>query len=264
MRIYFEELKKVRFQTILWTLILSFILVIFLSMYPSYYENKDSVTSALNSFPDSFLKALGISLETIFTPLGFYAFLFEYIMILGAIQSALMGVKIIANDKIFQTQEFLFTRPIKRHKILTSKIMACVTSLIITNVIFHILSIVLISFINTEDSINLLQLFEINSSLLLLQITFLAISMVFAAFIKKPKTTMSISLIVVFGFYLLSLVEELFDLILLRYINPFSYFKISDIVIDGSYKASFIVATVFIIIFCLNFTYRGYETEDIL
>lgn len=263
MNIFKHELKNYRFTTFLWTIVLISIFALFMFMFPAYYQNKDSILEFFNFYPKEILSVLGINLDTIFTPLGYYCFIFTYITFFGAFMSSSLGLKIMLNDKQNNASEFILTKPIKRQKILAYKTAAAILCLITCNIIYQLFSLVVIALIKETQNVSLSILFQINLSLLLIQITFLFIAMVIGSYIKKPKTLWIIAIMVIIVFYIISAIESMIDNPILRYLNPFSYFKASDIIETGHYKMSFITASIFITFFCYNFSFVSYENDDI-
>ena len=218
-------------------------------LYPTYIANKENITIIFNSYSDLTLDILGINLSTCFTPVGYYTIIFKYITLLSAIEASILGTKVIINDC---KNQFLYTKPITRNKILTSKLCALLLCLLITNLVYQITSCLLMFFLTGVDYKALLL---INLGLLFFQITFSSIIMMIASFIKNTNNITIISFISIVIFYTLSIIEEQYNNIILRYINPFSYFKASDILENGNYSIGFIFATIFIIFYMINFSY---------
>lgn len=264
MNIFLRELRFFRFQTVLWTSIIVFVVVFYLSIYPTFYQSKEEFTEILNNFPKEVLEALNVDGDRLFTPLGYYCFTFSYIVIIGAFQAGVLGLKVMLGDTLEKANSFILTKPVSRKKILTSKLCAAIASLVITNIIFQIFSFLVMMMINNSEGIIWYQLFLINLALLLIQLTFVSITMMIGGFIKKPKAVTITAVISIIVFYVLSILQELTDLEFLRYLNPFSYFKVDDILVTGGYKSGFIVASIFITFFCVNFGYIHYDTSDVL
>lgn len=264
MNIFLKELSSLKRSFFIFSFILILFLIIFMSMYPTMLESKDSLYEVFSSFSPQILEAFDVNLDTIFTPLGFYTYIFTYITIIGALMAGILGLGVMIKDNLEGATEFILTKPYPRKKILKNKLYAAICCLVATNIIYQIASIVLMFFISGSESVNVIQLILINTALLLIQLTFLTICMVIGAYIRKPSALIITSVIIIVFFYILSIIENILNNVILRYINPFSYFKASDIINNGGYNKNFIIATVFIIFFCLNFSFGSYENEDVI
>lgn len=218
-------------------------------IYPSYISNQETLTIIFNSYPALTLEAIGIDLETCFTPVGYYCFILRYITLLAAIEAAIIGAKVITSEN---KNSFLYTKPIKRKTILTSNLLAGLFCLVITNIVYSLVSCITMAFLTKVDYTALLLL---NLGLFLLQITFASVIMMFASFVKKQRTISLISYITIFGFYTLSIIENIVDNVILRYINPFSYFEATTILKNGGFNKGFIIASIFIVFYMINFSY---------
>lgn len=235
--------------------IILFIVIAILS-YPLYEKNIMNISK----WPHIILKIL--SLESKNTIDSFYGVVVEYSLILGAIMAFFLAFKAILWDTKNGYNIYLFTKPIERKKIFINKIIAIIFELVLFNILFNIISIILLKIISNSTN-SIINIILINSALLLSQITFAALAMMFSSFIKKPKHIYPIAILIIFIFLLVSIIENIINISVLRYINPFSYFKVSDIVLYGKYKLSFIIASLFIIVFSISISYREYETLEI-
>ena len=71
MNIYLHELKAYRKSTIIWSCSLVLLIILFLSMFPSFSKDATDVKKLLEGYPEAFRKAIGLSLDPLFTILGF-------------------------------------------------------------------------------------------------------------------------------------------------------------------------------------------------
>ena len=68
----------------------------------------------------------------IFTFLGFFANIFPFITLIGAIQAAIMGISILSKEPIAKTTDFLLSKPKSRTVIYWQKVTAYATLLLLT------------------------------------------------------------------------------------------------------------------------------------
>lgn len=133
----------------------------------------------LLGYPPQLLKAIGA--VDIFTMINFYAYIFSFVVVCGAIQAMNIGISIISKETRFKTADFLLTKPASRTKILTAKLLAGITSLLITNIIYIGFSIIVVKAFQTED-FNMKIFLLISCSLFLEQLIFFALRIIYGSY----------------------------------------------------------------------------------
>ena len=81
------------------------------------------------------------------TVLGFYSFAFLFTQICLAIQAANYGFSLVSIEERELTADFLLAKPVGRTQILTSKLLAALSGLTITNIVIWVLPIYTLVFI---------------------------------------------------------------------------------------------------------------------
>lgn len=259
-----NELKSTLGLFITYTLIICLVITSFILLYPLYESHQDTIINKLDNVNKYVTKAFNIKTQGMNSTSGYYATIMEFILIIGAIMAITIAFKLILWDTINGYNVFLFTMPISRKKLFINKIITLAIEIIICNVIFSVLSFILLKFVSKNNDLKTLQILQINSSLFLSQITFACIGLFISSLIKKPKSIYPMPYFIVSIFYIISIIERLTNFTLIRYINPFSYFQVIDIIIYGSYRYSFIVASIIIVIFTLSISFYEYEDTEIM
>ena len=136
MNMYLHELKAYRKSTIIWIVALIGSLALFLSFFPSLARDAEEYKHILDGYPEELRKAIGLSVDSLATILGFYSYMFVYLKLCGAIQAMMIGISIVSKETREKTADFLLTKPIARPQIITSKLLAALTLLVITNISF--------------------------------------------------------------------------------------------------------------------------------
>jgi len=262
MNIFLHELKAYRKTTIIWTLFLVVIVVAFFSLFPSFSKDIEEVKTLLGSFPESIRNMIGISLESFNNILGYYSFPFSFIILIGAIQAMNLGTSIVSKEIREKTADFLLTKPIKRTQILTAKILAVITCLLITNAIYIVFSNLVASTVKNEDY-SFKIFFMISITLLFVQLIFMSLGVIISVILPKIKSVLSISLATVFVFYFISFLSSTDSDDIIRYINPFSYFDPAYIIENNAYETRFIIISLAIIIVAIVSSYVIYDKKDI-
>ena len=157
---------------------------------------------------------------------------------------------------------FLLAKPVSRRAILTSKLWAAITMLLVTNILFYAVAFMLANMVKTADFSNK-QFFMVNATLFFIQLIFLSIGFIVSVVIPKLKSVLPISLGVVFGFYFIGAFITLGDSDVARYFSPFQYFSMKYILEHSSYEVSFMIAGAVIAILSILASYIIFIKRDI-
>ncbi|MES9682319.1 ABC transporter permease subunit [Gottfriedia acidiceleris] len=262
MNIFLHELKAYRKSTFIWTASLMAIVVFFLSLFPAIAKDYVEFSKVLEGYPEGVRKALGLEIESFGNVLGFYSYVFIYISLCGAIQAMILGTSIVSKEVREKTADFLLTKPVTRTKVMTSKIFAGVVSLAITNVFYLVATIMMAQYVKTADysskSIILLTV-----SLFITQLLFFGIGILISVVFPKIKAVLSISLAIVFGFFVVGMVVATDESNAKRFLSPFKYFEPKYIIAHSKFESNFLFASVGIILVSIIASYMIYKKRDI-
>jgi len=227
MRFYFPGL-------ILWTLVISLLIALTMSVFPTFIENQSKVMGMINLIPKSALEFKGVSdIADLSSVLGFYAVNnVLYMMVLGSIFSVVTSCNILLKEEYNKTAEYLLTRPVTRNIIYLTKLQVVVLQVFLLNLITAIIGFISMKFAKNGD-------FSLNSFLilslytLLLNLLFVSIGLFISAFVKKAKpiTTMGIGL-VLFFYFLFTISKITVSASDIGYISPFKYVR-TDVLSDS-------------------------------
>jgi ABC-2 type transport system permease protein len=262
MNIFLHELRAYSKSTMIWTISLIIMVVLFLSIFPTFAKDAEEYQKLLEGYPEAVRKAIGLELNTVFTILGFYSYSFLYITLCGAIQAMNLGTSIVSKETREKTADFLLTKPVTRSNILTSKLLAALTSLMITNIVFIIASNVMASQVSTE-AYSSKGLFLISFSLFLIQLIFLALGLIISVIVRKIRSVLTVSLSTVFTFFIISMLSSASGDGAKRYLSPFEYFDTAYIIKHLRYETSFFAVGMGIIVVAVMASYYVYTKKDI-
>ncbi|HSW85413.1 MAG TPA: ABC transporter permease subunit [Candidatus Saccharimonadales bacterium] len=262
MNIYWRELKTYKKSTLIWTFSLTALAIFYLTMFPSFTKDAAASRQALSSLPVSIRNAFDLSLDSFFTILGFYSYVLSFVLLAGAVQAMNLGTGLISKENAYKTADFLLSKPISRVSIVTNKILAALSVLFITNVVFISFSFVYAQLISKANfsSKKFLMLALI---LFFIQIIFLSIGIFFSVALPKVKSVLSISLPVVFGFYIIGTLGAIIGNDNVRYISPFKFFSTDYIIRHGQYESLYIIIEFAIIIMAISCSYLIYIKKDV-
>jgi ABC-2 type transport system permease protein len=263
MNMFLHELRACRKSMIVWTITLIAIGAFYLSLFPAIYSHKDEFIAAVKGY-GVYGKMIGFQIDYVTSFLGFYSFTFVYVLLCGAIQAMNLGTAIVSKEIREKTADFLLTKPVTRFNIITAKILAVLTSLIITNVIY----LVAMSFVapivsKNSEAYSYKAFFLISFTLFFVQLMFMAIGIFISVIAKKIKSVLTVSLSVVFGFFIISMFGSVIGDNAVRYITPFKYFDSIYIINHKAYESSYVITGIVVMIIAIVASYYIYIKKDI-
>ena len=99
-------------------------------------------------------------------------------------------------------------------------------------------------------------------SLFFVQIFFLALGYVIAVVVPKIKTVLAYSLPVIFGFFIIGLLDSVIGVETARYITPFKYFDVGYILANGGYDLKYVITESVFVLVCITAAYIIYLRKD--
>lgn len=263
MNIYLHELRSQRKSALIWTCSLIALATLYLSVYPGMAKDAEAFKSLLGSYPPTVRAMLGINLDTITSVLGFYSLVFSFITLCGAIQAMNLGTSILSKETRERTADFLLVKPVSRSTVVTAKLLAALTTILATNVVYYAVTLLIANSVKISDFSNKL-FFMINLTLLFLQVIFLAIGIAVSVFFKKLKSVLPVSLGTVFGFYMIgAFIATGKDNDAARFFSPFRYFDNSYILQHASYETAYLVTGAAVVVIAVIVAYFIYIKKDI-
>lgn len=216
----------------------------------------------LDQFPPAFKQVLGLGDLDITTAAGFYALFYMYFLVLAGIHAIMLGAVIISKEERDKTADFIFAKPVPRHRIITGKLLVVLLNLLVLNLATLSASLILVEKYNQGapiiSKIVLLMVF-----LFIVQLLFAALGSFTAAATKTSQRALSISTLILFFTFLLSAVIYLYpELDCLKYFTPFKYFPAAELVIKGTYSPLLLTLSLSLTFVLVLFTYRLVERRD--
>lgn len=262
MNIFLHELQALRKSTFIWTISLIAMIILFFSMFPTISKEAEEFKKLLKGFPEPLRLALGLSVENIGSLLGFYSYVFLYISLAGAIQAMILGMSIVSKEVREKTADFLLSKPVTRTQIMSAKLMATLTSLVITNAFYLTAATTMASLVESKEY-SLKIFIMISLTLFFIQLIFLAFGTIASVVISKIKSVLSISLGTVFVFFIIGALAANTRDDALRYFTPFKYFDLAYIMQNSRYELSFVIVAITFIFLAIAASYYIYNKKDI-
>lgn len=262
MNIYMRELKAHRKSLIIWSVSMALLIAGGMGKYSAGMgAGAGGFNEMIDIFPESLQKLFGVGVLDLTNVLDYFGVLFIYLALMVAVHAAMLGAGIISKEERDKTAEFLMVKPVSRTKIVTSKMLAAVTIVLIFNVVTSVSSYGMLSiYANGTPFAN--GLVKLTVSLLAVQILFVAIGSFCAAIISNPKLSSAVATGILLFMFMLSVMVDLTDkLAQLKYITIFKYFD-AKYILKGGYEAAYPILSVMLLIACVYSTYHFYKKRD--
>lgn len=268
MNIFKMELKRGFKPLAIWSVVCILLTLLFMSMFPSMKDSgmQELANAKMAAMPEALLEAFNLKDIPDFSKLDqYFAYVFQYIVIAGAIYGGILGAKSLIREESEGTIEFLYAQPVSRSKIVTMKILSSVIIFYIFVAVLAISSIG-ISLVVKPSDLKVLDLILdmklLFSGLFLIGVVFMSIGFLISVIVNNARLAMPISTGIFFITYLLGTFSGMIDnLEFLKHFSPFHYAVPSELIKNG-FEGVNLVLSVFIIILTIATTYLVYRKKD--
>jgi ABC-2 type transport system permease protein len=260
--IFLRELKANLRSLLVWGAVVSFFTIVGFSKFTGYADNPE-LLAVLDALPEALMAAFNMNAFNLTTLAGFWGVMFSYFALLLSIAAIMWGSDIISKEERDKTVEFSLTLPVTRSRVVTAKTLAAVVNCV---------GLVLICWAATligaaqfsPDSEFFAQVRLGMSALLIMQMVFLALGVLFGAAMKRYRLASSVAVSVLLGTYFLSILSAMNeDLAFLKYFTPFRYFDPSVFLREARLDMTYVGLSAGIIVVCLVAAYLAYSRRDL-
>ena len=262
MNIFIYELKQNKKNMIIWGITYIALISVFMQFLSSFLEQTDSLKAILDNMPAAYMKAMNFDIGIIFSKMGFFSFVYSYVILIGAIQAFHIGCNLMSKEKRLKAAEFLMTKPKTREKIFLMKFLTGIALLIFNFAIVYVTSLIFLD-IGNDNSINMKTINLICTSYLLVQIIFYTLAIFIGCAMNKIKSVISVTMGVTLGLFILGMVEKITGSEILRCLVPYSYFEGGYIIENNSYNSTYLYITMVISVVFTIGAYITYKKKDI-
>ncbi len=261
--IYRHEFRARLKSVITWSLALTFLIVFFFSMFPVFADQAALMNEFMAKYPPELRAAFGMDNMDLATVLGFYSFIFLFVQLCLAIQASNYGFGLISIEENELTADFLLSKPVSRTQVLTSKLLAALTSLTITNLVVWLSSLVAITFFSEDRVYESSTLILLLLSIVIFQLFFLSVGLVISLLVKRVRSVTPYALGLGFGTYVLSAFSGIFGTVALELLTPFKHLDAAAIVKNSAYDTPLVALNVTVTLVSLAVSYWLYVRRDI-
>jgi len=260
MNIIKRELKANIKSLIIWALSLSSLYFV-ASIEFNAFAGDQAIADAMAQF-ETIFQALGTASSDMTTPEGFLSILSIYIYLPLAIYSGLLGSGIIAKEEQNKTAEYLFTLPVSRRKVITSKLIVAIFYSVVINLI--VVFSCYFAFVRFDpEPIFYTFLYNLSIGVLLTQLIFLSIGIALSSILKQYKLSGAITISFMISTFMLNiLIGFVDDLEFLKYVSPFNYFNSANM-LTSNFELPFIIISIAIIISGIGSLLYFYPKRDL-
>jgi ABC-2 type transport system permease protein len=263
MNIYLRELKMSVKSVITWSISISVIVVIFMSLFSGFSKDAGILDEALSKMPKELLMAFGMNTIDMSTVLGFFSLIFLFCQICLAIQASNYGFGLVSLEERDMTADFLLAKPVKRSGIMTSKLLAAFTALTITNIVTWITTFICLSLFVDGKPYDTKTLILLLASIVAFQLFFLSVGMLISLFLKKVRSVTPLSMALAFGMYVINAFGNLAGKANLELISPFKHFEAGYIIQNSAYNMPLVLVSLSVIVVSLAGSYFLYAKRNI-
>jgi ABC-2 type transport system permease protein len=256
---FFTRLKSV----IIWSLSITVLIFFFSSMFTIFADQAALMNEFLAKYPPELKAAFGMDRMDLATVLGFYSFVFMFVQLCLAIQASNYGFGLVSIEESELTADFLLSKPVSRAQVLTSKLLAALTSLTITNLVVWAASFIAITLFRGGHEYKPGTLVLLLLSIVIFQLFFLSVGLVVSLLVKRVRSVTPYALALGFGMYVLSAFSGIFGDIKLELVTPFKHIDAASIVQHGAYDAPLVLLNIAVSLIALTICYWLYTRRDI-
>ncbi len=263
--LFIKDMKRNFPGFILWTLVITVLISVTMSVYNTFLENQSGIVGMLSLVPKGALQFKGISnVNDLFSVLGFYAVNnVIYMMVLGSIFAIVLSSNILLKEEYTGTAEFLLSRPLTRSEIFFGKSAVILIFIFLLNLVAAIAGFTAMQLVK-HAPFSFKAFFILSLYTLLLNLLFAAIGLFSSTLIKRPRpiTSFSIGLVLFFYFiFTLSKITEGAEGI--GYISPFKYVDMNAVSPGYSMNYWHLICFSGISLILLGLAHRFYKRKDI-
>jgi ABC-2 type transport system permease protein len=261
--IYKHEFNARLKSVIIWSLSIALIILFFLSIFPAFSEQAELLKEMWAKFPPELLAAFGMGNIDMADLLSFFGFLFIFVQLCLAIQASNYGFGLVSVEESELTADFLLSKPVSRGQVLTSKLLAALTALAITDLVIWLSSFLCLQLFSAGHVYDPGILLLILLGILIFQLIFLGLGLVISLLLKRIRSVTPYGLGLAFGAYIINGFSGIFGDVKLELLTPFKHLDSAYIVQHATYNTPLVLADLVIILVAIVASYWLYIRRDI-
>jgi ABC-2 type transport system permease protein len=263
MNIFQQEFRMHFRSVIIWSAAVAALIFVFVSLFSSFAQDAALLNEMMANFPKELLTAFGLDGVDLSTVLGYFGFVFLFAQICLAIQAANYGFSLVSVEEREWTAEFLLAKPVARTQILTSKLLAALSGLTITNAVVWISSFGSVNLFKGNRTYDTKSLVLLLLSIVVFQLFFLTVGLVVSLLVRRIRSVTPYAMALGLGMYVLSVFGDMLGESALEKITPFRHFDPNYIIQHGAYDVPLVLISITVIVLSVAGSYVLYARRDI-
>ena len=260
MTLFKHEMRQGRKTVMIWTIAISFFLVVSVLIYPEMKGQLAQATSMFKSM-GAFSSAFGMDTMDFGSIKGYYGTECGNVLGLGgALFAALIGIAMLAKEEKDGTAEFLLTHPLNRAEAVTAKLAAVLAEVTVMNLTVFLISALSLAAIG--EAVFWKELILLHTAYWLMQVEIACVCFGISAVVRRGGLGIGLGLAI--GLYFMNLIANLTTQAKwLKYITPFGYCDSADILAKSAIHTGRLLAGAGFILAGVALAYWKYCRKDI-
>ena len=175
--------------------------------------------------------------------LGWYGCMYYWVTMLTNSYAVYLGVSCVAKEQAQGTEEYLFTKPVGRNKVVCAKAVACVCNLlalaVFSGLCNYFTAILPLGGLEQRNAA-----FTTTLGLFLTGLTLFAITLLASSLTRTYKGAVRIGAGILFLFYGISITAEYLEAPMLYCLTPLKFFDVYTVAISGIQFSFFLLAMI--------------------
>jgi len=257
-----RELKINLKSLAVWSFIITIVFIISFLVYPSIINQSSELDKLVNTLPKEVLEIFNMDVISLNSVSG-WLLTEGYLMInlLGSCFFAILGGTILLKEENDKTIDFLFSKPIKKSSIVTSKLITGLIYILIFNLLISLTTLI---GLKLSNDLNLNNWFLSSIAPIFIHTLFFCLSLLISNYFRKTNKSITFNIGIVLGTYLIGVLSLMSDkLEFLKYLSPFEYINSKTIITNNSLDIfNLVLLTIYIIISVIGF-YSTYNKKEL-
>ncbi len=261
--IYRHEFRGRLKSVIVWSVAVAALILFFFSIFPVFADQAALMNEFLARYPAQLRVALGLGNLDLATVLGYYSFLFMFVQLCLAVQAANYGVGLVSVEETDLTADFLLAKPVSRAQVMTSKLLAALTSLLLTDLVIVVVTFLGITLFREGRAYDTRTLILLLVSMVIFQLFFLGVGLAISLLVKRVRSVTPYALGLAIGMYVLSAFSGVFGDVALELLTPFKHLDAAYIAHNGAFNTPLVLLNLGVTLIALVASYWLYLRRDI-
>lgn len=261
--IYRHEFNARLKSVVIWSLGIAFLIVFFTSLFPVFSEQAAAMKEFMSRYPAQLRAAFGLDKMDLSTILGFLSFTMMFVELCLAIQAGNYGFGLVSVEETELTADFLLTKPVSRARVLTSKLLAILCSLLVTEAVVWVCAFASVLLFRAGHEYSVRTLVLLLVSLLILQLVFLGVGLFISLLARRIRSVTPLGLGLAFGAYVINGFSGILGDIKLELLTPFKHLEPAYIVKNSAYNTPLVLLDLAVILVTIGLSYWLYVRRDI-